>query len=80
VSKYDVAYGALADIQRSLSAHTLDSTVHGFVEDSGLTALSPIWAVHSAFCSEIASTNPSVAPAQSTGVHTLISTAGFKES
>jgi hypothetical protein len=80
VSKYDEAYGALADIQRSLSAHTLDSTVHGFVEDSGLTALSPIWAVHSAFCSEIASTNPSVAPAQSTGVHTLISTAGFKES
>ncbi len=78
VSSFGEAYGALADIYRSAVAHALNDTVHTLTSALGLSALPKILLVHSAYCAILASTNPAVPPAQSTGVQTLISSAGFK--
>jgi hypothetical protein len=79
VGSFGEAYGALGDLHRSLLAHADSASLHSVVIEASLTDLPPILQVHSAYCAVLASTNPTVPPAQSTGMQTLISSAGFKE-
>ncbi len=80
VGSFSDAYAALADLHRCYESHRVAEPAHDS-PDTGhaLAALPLILQVHSAFLTVLASTNPPVPPAQSIGMQTLISLAGFKE-
>lgn len=79
VSSYAEAYGALADLYRCFTVHQADAYVHDSVDVFPIATLSYIQRVHSAFLTVLASPAPVTPPAQSDGVQTLITVAGFTE-
>jgi len=79
VTTFAEAYGALADISRCFALHQANETVHDGVSIYPVLALPLIQQVHSAFLSVLADATPAPPPAQSDGVQTLLSLAGFKE-
>jgi len=79
VSSLGEAYGAFVDIARCLDAHQNNLAVHDELDVYTLTTRTKLMDIHYAFLSVLASLTPSVPAAQSSGVQTLLSTAGFKE-
>lgn len=73
------AYGALCDLYRCFDSHQRNSSVHDSDVVFTLHATTLLMNVHIAFLRVLASATPTVPLAQSDGVQTLISNAGFKE-
>lgn len=79
VGSFDEAYGALSDLVRTYSAHDLDAFAHSSTNDHPLATRPLLMSVHESYLSIIGSSDPTPAPAQSSGAQLLISGAGFKE-
>ncbi len=74
------AYWAIAELHRSYEAHRVSTVVHTAADaTNALPALSPLLALASLFFGVLASTSPTVPPAQSTGAFKLITNASFAE-
>lgn len=74
------AYWALAELHRSYEAHRQSVTVHVTADITHvLDPLPPLLALASLFFGVLASPNPTVPPAQSTGAQRLISSVSFAE-
>lgn len=79
VGTFAEAYGAFVDLVRCFDAHQRNEDVHVSVGIYPILTPSLVMTVHKRFLEVLATATPSVPPAQSAGVQTLISLAGFKE-
>lgn len=81
VGTFAEAYGGLADLWRCFDYHQRNTAPHGStLAIFTLTTLPLIQQVHKAVLEVLADVTPTTPSAQSNGVQTLLSVAGFKES
>lgn len=73
------AVGAFADLHRCYELHRLTNVHETGDSNNRLTALPKLFEVHRQFLAVLAASEPTVPPAQSSGVQKLVSAAGFSE-
>lgn len=79
VSTFAEAFGALVDLYRCFDAHQRNDDVHDSTNIHVLHSITLLMNVHKQFLLVLASAAPAAPAAQSDGVQTLMSQAGFKE-